>query len=122
MLNGYKESGATLFFSKLMRVMKKMKAELNEHRYYLEQMVEQRTAHLLKRIAVLESCNAALCDKLASVQQEAVALKQQPAHTLFDNDAELNDCAVKLCIINNQARKPVGSIVQDKWGEHVTAA
>lgn len=121
MLNGYQESGVTLFFSKVMRGMKKMKVELNEHRYYLEQMVEQRTAHLLKRIAVLESCNAALCDKLASVQQGTVALKQQPAHTLFDNDAEL-DGAVKLCIINNQTRKPVGSIVQDKWDEHVTAA
>lgn len=39
-------------FNKVMRDMEKMQAELNEHRYHLERKVEQRTDHLLKRVAV----------------------------------------------------------------------
>ena len=65
MLNGYKKTDTTLFISKVMLDMKKMKAELYEHRYYLERNVEQRTEHLMKRVTVLESSNATLCDKLA---------------------------------------------------------
>ncbi len=122
MLNKYKKSGATLYIVKVMQDMKKMKAELNEHRYYLERNVERRTEHLLKRTELLEYCNATLCDKLALAHKELAALKQQPAHTLPDYDAEPNDRAMKLYVMSNQTQRPVGSNVHDKWDKHATAA
>lgn len=76
------ESGAPLFFRGVMLDVtdkKEMEAELNEHRYYLERNVEQRTEHLMKRIAVLESCNAALCDRLALIRRESGVPKQASA-------------------------------------------
>jgi len=82
MLVGFKKSGTTLFVRKFMRVMKKMKAELHEHRYCLEKNVEQRTALLMKRIAVLECCNATLCDKLVQAQKELVSQRRLSAHAL----------------------------------------
>lgn len=102
-------------------IMKAMEAELNEHRYHLERKVEQRTEQLTRRITLLESCNATLCDKLALAYKELATLKQQPAHTLPKEDTEPNDHAAKLYIVSNQTQKP-GSNVQDKWGEHATAA
>lgn len=77
------ESAATLFIQGALRdiaEMKAMEAELNEHRYYLERKVEQRTEQLMRRLALLESCNASLCDKLALAHKELAALKQQPPH------------------------------------------
>lgn len=56
---------------------KKMEAELKELRYHLEQNVELRTSQQAKRIALLESCNAKLCDKLNLAQRESAALKQK---------------------------------------------
>lgn len=82
MLVGLEKSGTTLFVRKFMRVMKKMKAELHEHRYCLERKVEQRTALLMKRIAVLESCNTTLCDKLVQAQRELVSQGRPSAHAL----------------------------------------
>lgn len=122
MLNGYKKTNTTPFIRGAMLDVKKMKAELHEHRYYLERNVERRTEHLLKRVAVLESCNATLCDKLALAQKEAAALKQQLAHPLPKKDAEPKDLGVKLYVMNNQAAKLIGSNVQDKWAGHATAA
>lgn len=122
MSNRYEKSDTTLFVRKAMLDMKKMKAELNEHRYFLERNVERETEHLLKRIALLESCNATLSGKLALAQKEIAALKQQPAHILPRKDAESNDRTVKLYVMNNQAQQPAGSTVQDKWGEHAAAA
>lgn len=61
--------------------MKKLEAELNEHRYYLERKVEQRTEQLMKRITLLESCNASLCDKLAQAKRDIAALRKQLAST-----------------------------------------
>ena len=69
MMNGHKKSATRLNVSKTMLEMKKMQAELAEHRYRLERNVEQRTEQLLKRISLLESCNATLCDKLAVAQK-----------------------------------------------------
>jgi methionyl-tRNA synthetase len=122
MLNGYKKSVTTPFIKKIMLDLKKMKAELNEHRYYLERNVERRTDQLLKSIALLESCNATLCDKLALTRKELSAIKQQSEHTLPKIDSEPNDPTVKLYVINNQTQKLIRSNVQDKWDEHVTAA
>jgi hypothetical protein len=93
MLNRYKKSEATLFIRKAVMDMMKIKAELYEHRYCLEKNVESRTEHLLKRIALLESCNATLCNRLASANQELVALKQLSAHALPCSDTQPNDCA-----------------------------
>lgn len=56
--------------------MEKLEAELNEHRYYLEQKVAQRTEQLETRIKLLESCNAKLCEKLAQAKREIVTLKK----------------------------------------------
>ena len=118
MLNEYKRSGAALFIRMIMLSMKKMKVELNEHRYYLERNVEQRTEHLLKHIAVLESCNAALCDKLALVQRDHAAL--QPA--LPGKDAEPKDRRLKLYVMNNQSQELIGSSVQDILDTQAAAA
>ena len=86
MLNRYNKPGSTLFIGKIMHDMKKMKAELKEHRYHLERSVALKTEHLLKRIDLLESCNATLCCKLTLAQKEIYALK--PAQT-FVHDAQL---------------------------------
>lgn len=57
-------------------------AELNEPRNSLDQNAEEGTEYLLKLIASLESCNAALFNKLARVEGELAALMKPPAHTL----------------------------------------
>jgi ribosome-binding ATPase YchF (GTP1/OBG family) len=122
MSNSYKKSGAMLFVGKAMLDMKKMKAELNELRCHLERNVEQRTEVLSKRIALLESCNTTLCDKLALISKELAALKQASLHLLAKKDTERNDRAVKLCIMNNQTQKLLVSNAQGQWDEHATAA
>lgn len=74
------EAGAPLFIRGVMLDVsdkKRMEAELADHRYYLERNVEQRTRELMKRIEMLESCNASLCDRLSSAMLECAALKQQ---------------------------------------------
>lgn len=43
---------------------KVMEEELEELRRHLERRVAQKTEQLERRIACLEACNAALCDKL----------------------------------------------------------
>lgn len=85
------ESGAPLFIMGAMRditEMKVMEAELNEHRYNLERKVEQRTEQLMRRISLLESCNATLCDKLDHAIKDAAELKKQLASTLADTNSE----------------------------------
>jgi len=57
----------------------KLEAELNEHRYYLERKVEQRTGWLMRRITLLEACNSTLCNKLAQARSEANTLRKQIA-------------------------------------------
>lgn len=57
-------------------------AERNRPRNSLDQNVEEGTEHLLKLIASLESCNAALFNKLVQAQRELAALRQPPASTL----------------------------------------
>jgi hypothetical protein len=57
--------------------IKCMEAELDEHRYYIERKVEQRTESLKKQMALLESCNAALCKKLELAQAASI-----PPHEL----------------------------------------
>lgn len=79
------ENGAPLFIRGLMLDItdkKRMEAELVDHRYCLERNVEQRTRQLTKRITMLESCNASLCDELSSARLEVAALKQQLSQLL----------------------------------------
>lgn len=121
MSNRYEKSDVTLFAGKAILDMKKMKAELNEHRYFLERKVEVETAHLLKRIALLESCNATLSGMLALANKEISALKRQPAQILPAKCAEQKDRAAKLYVMNNRAQKPVGPAMRDKWDEHAAA-
>lgn len=92
-MNKYKNAGPGLYVRRVVLDIKKMTTELHEHRYYLERNVARRTEHLLKRIDLLESCNATLCSKLAQAQR-ALAEIQQPVPE--DNSA-------KLYILNTQA-------------------
>ncbi|MDD5323522.1 MAG: hypothetical protein PHD43_23535 [Methylococcales bacterium] len=118
------ESGATLFIREALRditEMKAMEAELNEHRYYLERKVEQRTEQLMKRLALLESCNATLCDKLALAHKEIAALKQRSEHPLAKKDIRPNERAAKFCVTNSQTQKLPGLNMQYKCGGHAAA-
>lgn len=74
------EAGNPLFIKGVMLDItdkKRMEIELVDHRYCLERNVEQRTALLLKRNSLLESCNASLGDQLSQARLEIAALKQQ---------------------------------------------
>ncbi len=66
----YSKSNTSLQVGNMLLNRKRMQTELNELRYYFEQNVAQRTVLLITRIALLESCNATLCDKLAMSQEE----------------------------------------------------
>ncbi len=90
MSNLYKASGSTLFIGKIMHDMKKMKAELKEHRYCLERNVELRTGHLLTRIALLESCNETLCAKLELARPGSVKTAETGAAKLYVMDKSVN--------------------------------
>lgn len=98
MLNGYKRSGTALFAARLMPDI--MQDELDE--LYFEQHAELTIEHLLKRIAVLESCNAALCCKLALIQMDPAV--RQPASR--KKIAKSNDRRLKLCVMDNPLLKP----------------
>lgn len=65
----------TLYLGKFMLNIRKIKRELYEHRYYFEKNVVNRTEHLMKRIKLMEACNASLSYKLALSQKELAALK-----------------------------------------------
>ncbi len=85
------DSGDPLFISgAMLEITEKMKMqeELTERRYCLERMVEQRTLELLKRMTLLESCNASLCDKLAFTRQKMNNLVHGTAPTT-DNDRSM---------------------------------
>ncbi len=80
---------------RLMQQLNKMRSELHEHRYYLEQNVDQRTEHLTRRIEVLEACNAALCSKLVSTQK---SLENRTSRY-----ADSTDNASKIRLVNARA-------------------
>ena len=118
------ESGTPLFIRGVMLDItdkKEMEAELSGHRYNLERYVEQRTGQQMKRLALLESCNASLCDKLELAQRELTALKQQLALSIIQPDpvaqsmpttpskldTQTNDCAELLDGISDWARNMI---------------
>ena len=92
MVNRYKKSSTELFMFRLMQQLNRMRSELHEHRYYLEQNVAQRTEHLTRRIEVLEVCNAALCSKLVSSEK---SLLNRPS-----SYAESVDSTSKIRLVN----------------------
>lgn len=119
------ESGMPLFIRGVMLDItdkKEMEIELNGHRHHLERYVDLRTERLMRRIALLESCNASLGDKLALTQRELAALKQQlvasamrqdPAAQIIPatqaiQDAQTNDCEEPLDGISDWARNMIG--------------
>ena len=65
----YRKSSSDLFRFRLAQQVTKMRHELHQHRHYLEQNVALRTEHLIRRIEVLETCNAALCNKLVASRE-----------------------------------------------------
>ena len=69
------KSSSVLYVGGLMLKMKKMNVELNELRYDTEQNAEHRTEQLLLRIALLEVCNATLCDEFAISQERFAELR-----------------------------------------------
>ena len=73
-----KNPPAAQLIKKALHDIQEVKAQLHEYRYCLEKNVEQRTAHLHKRIASLESRNAKLCDDLTTVYEQIAALKREP--------------------------------------------
>lgn len=101
------------YIRRVMLNMSEIKAELNEHRYYLEEKVETRTEHLMKRILFLESCNATLCEKLALAKKELAAFRSKP--DLPNKMAE--SAGVKLYLMNTPDVNATGG-----WAEHLTAA
>lgn len=107
-----------LFVRKVTLKTNKMKAELNELRYCLEQNVERRTEHLLIRIALLESCNETLCNKLALYQEELAGLRSVQA--LQKQTAVQYDYAMKLCALNLKRNEP--TVQEQQWEEHASAA
>jgi predicted transcriptional regulator len=67
-MNEAKEYCSTQLF-KVRPGLDEIKLELNEHHFYLERNVALISDHLLKRIAVLESCHLTLTAKLARLPQ-----------------------------------------------------
>lgn len=63
----------------------------HQHRYHAEWNIEQIANQLVKRLTLLESRNAALCDKLGLPKRELATLDQQVARTLFGT--ETDECA-----------------------------
>lgn len=110
------ESGAPLFIRGVMLDItdkKEMEAELNQHRYRLDRHVESRTRQLMKRMALLESCNATLSEKLAMARMELTALKQQSEYKF----AKPNGCPEKLHDLDLQTQKIINS-TRDNWIAH----
>lgn len=113
------ESGMPLFIRGAMLDItdkKEMEAELSQHRYCLERHVESRTEQLMRRISLLESCNAALGDKLALARMELSALKREPAAEIVQHalaagstpTAQSRDCIEQLDGISDWARNMIG--------------
>lgn len=111
-------SGAPMFLKGIMLDItdkKSMESELHEHRYYIERKVEQRTELLKRQMALLESCNAALCKKLESVQ--AVPPLQKTAQDDFQVDH-----ALQLASGLDESIDGISDWVRNTFGCRVAAA
>ena len=79
--------------------LREMESELQQYRYRLEKMVEERTEMLSRRIAILESCNAQLCDSYGQMRMQYFALLDQaqpelsssvPVSNAVEHQADIN--------------------------------
>lgn len=106
--------------------IKEMEAELEEHRYYMERRVAQRTAALEQRIGILESCNTALCNQMEEMCSAKALRIQSLIHgqdllkplggavTVIDEDGwivEMNEAAANL--LGWESRSAVGHKAED---------
>lgn len=104
------KSGVPLFIRGVMLDItdkEEMGSELNQHRYCLEQHVESRTGQIMRRMALLESCNTTLGGKLALARMEITALKQQLAAATEQSSncpEQLHDFGEQACKIINSTR------------------
>jgi len=96
-MTNYNKTSTTLFAFKGMQEIKKLKSELNEHRYYLERNVARRTEQLTRRIELLESCNTTLCGKLAMYKKDLAELQT--------SEQEPGDSPVKLYVLNTDVQR-----------------
>lgn len=91
---------------------KELETELDEHRYYIERKVEQRTEQLMKQMALLESCNATLCKKLELTRIVPVTVKQHAVTAWWTDLAaqtmQENDCAESLDGLSDYVRSMFG--------------
>lgn len=101
-MNQYIKTNMSLFGLKVRHEMKKIKSELNQHRHYLEQNVVRRTELLVKRIELLEACNASLCSKLALTQAQLAALKPATLPSISATERE-----AKLYLVNTRIKSAV---------------
>lgn len=122
MHNLFRKYDIALFIRKIIHDMRLMRAELNEHRYNLERNVQLRTTHLLKRITLLESCNATLCDRLALAQKELSELKIQLARARpLDNDTHKLR-SLKWRDMDSRNHKLLAAAVPREWSRRATNA
>lgn len=125
------EKGKMLFLQGIMLDItekKSMEKELAEHRYWIEQKVERRTAMLERRVSVVEAANSNLCDKiednLAALRQARLAqLRCKVLHSLtetaiLDLDTDglisyLNPAAEQLLLVDseNALGRPLSEVV-----------
>lgn len=86
-------NGQIRFYQGVMQditALKLMENELQIHRSYQEQRVQERIAQLEKRITILVSCNSELCNQLEKQYQAAEELRKQKCRreTLLHSVAE----------------------------------
>lgn len=122
MQNLFRKYDIALFIRKVIHDMRLMRAELNEHRYNLERNVQLRTMHLLKRITLLESCNATLCDRLACAQKELGELKRQGAIAQPPSIVTPSHRILKWRAMSSKMHKLPGTSQPNEWGRRATNA
>lgn len=72
-----------------------LEAELFQYRYMVEKMVRQRTLQLARRIAILKSCNARLCDEFGKMRDKYLGL----LNNVQANDPENSLPALKTTVL-----------------------
>jgi len=122
MSNRYLKMEASLFCLKARQNMEKMKTELEELRRCLDRNVARETEYLQRRVELLESCNATLSNRLASAQQEIVALRQQAPKAQVAEAIRQEANPARLYVVNRHAQKTAMASLQGEWAGHATVA
>lgn len=117
MLKKYMQLDGKPLVTEFMLNIHKMKAELNEHRYYLERKVEYKTAHLLTRINMLEACNKTLGSKLSQAHKKLAELQPAISHP----DAESTDSGSRLYVVNSHPENSSAAALHSLRVTHAVA-